>query len=236
MPSLPAAPGDFSEARDPRDPTNPWVPLTSGKAATERQRLSFEEAKRNTLRGAVHLTDLQRQASGETALAPPEPQLDYVPGSDTGMPSYQAPQLSDDEIQNNARKELEQTRADMIAYHAMPWFSNPVELGLSLTGMAAGAATSPENLVNPAIRPFTAGFRLAQPVVADVIAYGLGQGAIQAAVDPAVQAAEMKAGLRKDYDPSQTAWAGAGGLLLGGGFGLAPHLWAAAKNFNGYPA
>ena len=235
LPSLPAAPGDFSEARDPRDPTNPWVPLTSGRAATERQRLSFEEAKRNTLAGAVHLTDLQRQASGEKALAPTEPPLDYVPGSE-GMPSYQIPQLSDDEIQNNARKELEQTRADMIAYKAMPWFSNPVELGLSLTGMAAGAATSPENLVNPAIRPFTAGFRLAQPVVADVIAYGLGQGAIQAAVDPAVQAAEMKAGLRKDYDPSQTAWAGAGGFLLGGGFGLAPHVWAAVKDFNGYPA
>lgn len=233
MPSLPAAPGDYSETAA-RDPTNPWVPLTSAKAATERQRLNYEEGRRATLSGAARLTDLQRMATGEVP-SQPEPSLEYVPGSETGMPSYQAPQIPPDQIQENARRELEQIRADMIAYRAMPTFSNPVEAGLALSGQAAAALTSPENYANFAIRPFTMAYRLAHPVITDVLSYGMGQAAVQAAVDPISQAAEIKAQLRKDYDPLQTAYAGAGGFLLGGGFGFAPHAAEIVKSFFGYP-
>ena len=99
--------------------------------------------------------------------------------------------------------------ADLARYDRMRWFENPAEFGAAALGQIGGGLPTPESLVGVGAKGVTWLGRAARA--------GLQQGAVNAATDPVVQALNMRAGVRDEYDPWRTAAAGVTGFVTGAG-------------------
>lgn len=95
-------------------------------------------------------------------------------------------------------------RYDMIA----PW-STAGEAGAALAGQIGGSLPSPESWLGWGAQGASWMVRAAKAAVQ--------QSLITGAVDPIVQHLNISGGVRKEYDPLQTAMAAGTGLIIGGG-------------------
>ena len=230
---LPDAPGDFSEttidksSAQPGQRANPFTPLTPAQERDERARLNFGAANRKTLLGSVTAADTARQAAVPSPEGPTaeEQQSAFAGDVETGLQATGAEMSTDltggvvnfDGQQDAAKDRLSKMQADQLAYNNMPAFKGIVEGLYSLAGQVGGSMMSPENLVFPQARLGTAAWRAANPLIADAIGFGVGQGAIQAASNPIIQANEVRAGLRQEFDPVEASLAFPTGFAFGGG-------------------
>lgn len=226
-PRTPEAPGNFSEAA-PQSPIAPSdLPSTGagGKPAFrgpsaeppsiwERFTGNIGAAKRSTLEGASTLAEEKRAATA--------PIIDEGLAQDAsrGNPfafSQAELFLTTPDQQSAAKEDLLAQRSRMIAYESMQPYAGFTEGAAALMGQIVGGAQSPENLAFFPLRVGSRAWQAAHPFLSDIIAYGLGQAAVQTAIDPARQAAEISAGFRPQYDPTQTAIAAPLGFAFGGG-------------------
>lgn len=229
---LPDTPGNFTEAAPPvasgGEKPNVFTPLTPEQELKERKRLGFQAG--SGLAGAASA------ASDKTVSTAPTFTNDQVPGIDDfsrgnsfafspGEQSLVSPYRAEE-----ARKSLEDTQADALAYKSMPGFSNFNEGAVAIGSHLVGGLTSPENLFFPEIKVGSALFRATRPFFSDMLSFGLGQAVVQGVADPLKQAAEVRAGLKKEFDPVQTSLAipigfafGAGITALNRGAGILYH-------------
>jgi hypothetical protein len=97
----------------------------------------------------------------------------------------------------------------------MPGFSNVGEFGAAAFGQVGGQVLTPENFVNPFFKIGSVAWRATHPLLSTIIGYGVGQAAVQGGADVVAQAAQIKAELRKEYDPIQTSLAIPTGFIFG---------------------
>lgn len=236
---LPDAPGDFSETV-PNQQTappgsgkrpDPFTPLTPAQEHDERTRLNFEAGRRATLLGSAQAADAARQATGLS----PEQRAGYQQDLQTGLAgtgSEMMPVLGEDNPnfdaqQDDAKDRLSRMQSDQQAYENMPAYKGVVEGLYSLAGQVGGGMTSPENLVFPEVKFGSVAWRAGHPFMADVIGYGLGQAAIQGPANIVTQTNQVKAGLKKEFDPVEASLAFPLGFAFGSGL-TAIHAGGAA--------
>lgn len=210
---LPDTPGNFTEATPPAK-KSPFAPPSPIEAGNERARLNFDAARGTA--GAVDAALTKQQTKADFANPGPQDQ-DFISKFLRDPFGPDAPPPTADQVQEDAKKRLEQIEADSLAYKAMPGFSGPGEAITSLLGQAAGGMTTPENIAFPAIKFGGAVWRATHPLMADMLAYGLGQAAVQGVADPLKQAMEVRAGLKKEWDIAQTSLAIPTGFAFGAG-------------------
>jgi len=229
---LPDAPGDFSETvpnkatAKPGKMADPFTPLTPEQERTERARLNFQQGFRGTLAGSALAADAARGAEGFT----PEEQA-KMPGEIAGaqaaigaeLPAIDSGGINFDAAQETAKDELQKIQADQMAYKNMPAYHGVVEGAFSLAGQLGGMSLSPENLVFPQARIGSTAWRVAHPLISDMIGYGVAQGAIQGVANPIVQTNEIRAALRKEFDPVEASLAFPVGFAFGGGLAAITH-------------
>jgi len=227
--TLPIAPGDFSESvpippekGPPSGPkADPFLPLTPAQERDERFRLNFEAANRKTLLGSSLAAGAADLAKGFTPEQKANFQSDVqqgvnASGAELPVDLSSAEDVNFDAIQNNAKDRLVKMQADQLAYENMPAFKGIAEGAYSLGGQLLGATFSPENIAFPEVKLGNAAWRAAHPLISSVIGYGVGQAAIQGFANPIVQNQEIKAGLRKEYDPTEASLAFPEGAAFGG--------------------
>ena len=242
--TLPDAPGDFSEttpnelAAQPGKRANPFTPLTPAQERDERARLNFQSANRSTLYGSVTAADTARMANAAPSAdgqSPAEQAATYDSNLQSALQTTGAELSTDltggianfDEAQNSAKDRLAKMQADQLAYENMPAYKGVAEGLYSLAGQVSGGMASPENLIFPEVKLGSVAWRAAHPLIADIIGYGVGQAAIQGASNPIVQSNQIKAGLRKEFDPVEMSLAAPIGFAFGGGL-TALHAGGAA--------
>lgn len=229
---LPENPGDFSEAR-PLDTGKTGKPVFEQPKAPgllDRFVGNLKDSRQNTLGGAASTALVADQANN------PRPPVE-APASDD--PFERAAFRTRSQLlggnfdpatmQERARSELDDRINDQIAYKAMPSYQGILEGGAALAGQVVGGALSPENLAFPEITAWASPvWRASHPFVSSLISFGLGQAAVQAASDPVKQALEIKAGLRKEFDATETALAVPMGFAFGAGIKAFEHVGSAA--------
>lgn len=228
---VPPAPGNFSEtvpnkvAAKPGEQADPFTPLTPGEEREERVRLNFQAAHSHTLLGSALAAGAADSAKGLT----PEERARFkgdveqgviASGAELPVDLSGANDVNFDAIQDNAKDRLIKMQADQLAYANMPAWKGLVEGAYSLAGQFAGGMASPEGLVFPEIKWGNAGWQAAHPLLSSVIGYGFGQAAIQGAANPVIQDNQIKAGLRKEFDPVEAMLAYPTGFAFGGGLTL----------------
>ena len=222
---LPDAPGDFGETvpnlvtAEPGKKPNPFTPLTPAQELEERRKLNYAQSHLDTVSGASRAllaSSLAEAPRRDTR--PTTPTAPYsVPGTEGVLPAAALDDIkfSPNGFQDTAKDELESTKAAILAYKNMPGFSNVGEFGAALYGQVGGQILTPENFVNPFFKIGSATWRAAHPLLSTIIGYGTGQAAVQGVADVAAQSEQVKADLRKEWDPIQTSLAIPTGFIFG---------------------
>lgn len=129
----------------------------------------------------------------------------------------------DPEMREYADYLLSQRAKRRYDYEQSRWSETPLEWAGSFTGQMASAIIDPLSYINaiPGVGSIVgvAGGRLMGEVGQRIGTYALSQGVVNAAQDAANQGVEAAAGVKPDYDPTQTAMAFGLGTILGGAFG-----------------
>ena len=236
--TLPDAPGDFSETTpdqqtaQPGKRPHPFAPLTPAQEADERARLNFESSRRKTMLGSAQAADAARLAGLQHPEGPTSADLTAnmqqeiqtgLQGTGLEMAPYIEPDNTAkfDANQESAKDTLAKMQADQLAYENMPAYKGLAEGLYSLGGQTAGMFSSPEAFAFPNVKFASAAWRAAHPLVADILGYGIGQAAIQGGANIVTQTNEIKANLRKEFDPVEASLAFPIGGAFGGGFVLA---------------
>lgn len=122
----------------------------------------------------------------------------------------------------NAGRSDSRARFDR-AYAAFPQWETPLEGLASFSGQVVGSLPAVENLVPIGLGARFAGLFAGRvgTTTARVMAGAVDAGVTNAAVDPLIQALEINAGFRGDYDPYQTATAAVVGAAAGGAIPIA---------------
>src|SRR5580765_8028940 len=223
---LPDAPGDFTETAKPQadlyprkvDKINPFQPLTPAQELEERRKLNYAQSHLDTISGAGRALLTKSLAEQPERLGQREPTEPYsIPGAEGVLPAMAMDEVkfSPNGFQDTAKDELENTRAAILAHKNMPGFSNVGEFGAAAYGQVAGQLLTPENFLNPFFKVGSLAWRAGHPLLSTIIGYGTGQAAVQGVADVTAQAAQIKADLRKEWDPVQTSLAIPTGFIFG---------------------
>lgn len=214
------APGTFTETV-PKPPQpgkgNPFTRLTADQELAERARLNFESARIGSVVGAALAAEAATTAEGPAFSPDQVPSGGDLQNAPFGVGTDIELAMPTEARQEAAKKRIEDIQADMLSYKTMRPWSGVVEGATALGGQLAGGATSPENLVFPQARFLSPIFRATRPFISDVIQYGLGQAIVQGVADPIKQALQVRAGVRKEIDVAETAFAIPAGFVFGGG-------------------
>ena len=207
-----------SPYKDKLTPGGALPPLTLKQQLEERKNLNYAQSHLDTIAGATGallnktLADQPKRDGEDFSL----PDNFVAPGAEGVVPNIiNDAKFNPGGYQDAAKDELEKTKAEILAYKNMPGFSDIAEFGASASGQVGGQILTPENLFSPFFKVGSALWRAGHPLLSTIIGYGAGQAVVQGAADATAQAMQIRADLRKEWDPVQTTLAIPTGFIFG---------------------